>query len=410
MRKLIWLISLLATLFSPLSLAAEKAFILNINGPIGPATQDYIERGLAKAAQEHATFIILQLNTPGGLDTAMRGINQAIIASPIPVIAYVAPTGARAASAGTFILYASHIAAMAPGTNLGAASPISLMGSSTNKAMNDAAAYIRSLAQLRGRNAEWADQAVRQGASLSAEEAKRLKVIDVVAADYPQLLQKVNGHTKEIALEKIATDWRYDFLSFLTNPNIAYLLMLAAIYGIFFELSNPGLILPGVVGIISLCLVLYAFQLMPISYAGLALIIIGIGFMMSELFISSFGMLGIGGAIAFTIGSIMLFDTNWPAYQLDWTLVATMSVITFTFFFMLISLAIKSHKKAIVSGQEALIGSEGLVLNSMNEQIIVRVLGEIWQARSSIQLQAGQKIKVTGVHGLTLTVEPFEEK
>ena len=430
MRKWMWFVSLLAILLSPASFAAEKAILLEINGAIGPATQDYINRGIAYAIKQKAAVIIIQLNTPGGLESSMRGIDEDIITSPIPVITYVAPAGARAASAGTFIVYASHLAAMAPGTNIGAASPINIVSSSENKkelsteevkATNDASAYIRSLAELRHRNAAWGELAVRHAASISAQDAKQLNVIDEIAEDYPQLLQKMNGHkvlvlgvpqqvnTKNMQIEKVLPDWRYDFLSFLTNPNVAYILMLIAIYGLFFEFSNPGLILPGVAGVIALLLVLYAFQLMPINYVGLTLILIGMAFMLFEAYVASFGALGIGGIIAFIIGSIMLFDMHDPNFRLAWTLILSTSLLTLAFFLMIISLAIKSHKKAIITGQEGLIGSEGIVLSSMNEQIVVRILGEIWEARSTSLLNPGEKIKVIKVRGLTLFVEPADK-
>lgn len=433
MRQWTWFLSLLLFLLSPALFAAEKALVLHIDAPIGPATQDYIERGITYANKEHYAMIVLQMNTPGGLETSMRGINEAIITSPLPVIAYVAPSGARAASAGLFIMYASHFAAMAPGTNAGAASPVKLQGETKaadakdqnadeKKAVNDAAAYIRSLAQLRGRNVEWAEQAVREAVSVSAIEAKKLNVINEVANDYPDLLKKLDGrtamvqgvnetlNTKDIQLTHMPADWRYQFLSFLTNPNIAYILMLIAIYGLFFELSNPGLILPGVAGIIALFLVLYAFQLMPINYVGLSLVLIGIGFMVLEVLISSFGMIGFGGVIAFIIGSVMLFNDNESGYYLTWPLILIMSIISISFFFMLLSLAVKSHKKAIVTGKEGLIGSKGVVLNVMNEQIVVRVLGEIWEARSSQMLDRGQKIRVAQVNGLILWVEPISSE
>lgn len=431
MRKLIWLGSLLFALFSSALFAADKAIVLDISGPIGPATQDYIKRGIQHAVKNKADAIILQINTPGGLESSMREINAAIINSPVPVIAYVFPSGARAASAGVFLLYASHLAAMASGTNVGAASPVNLMGEGNGKqkepstmqkkAINDAAATIRSLAQLRGRNADWAEKAVRQASSISASEAKQLNVINAIADDYPQLLQKLDGQkitvmgapselkTKNWTLEPLQPDWRYKFLSFITNPNIAYLLMLLALYGLFFELSNPGLVLPGVAGIIALLLVLYAFQLMPVNYAGLTLIFIGIAFMAFEVYVSSFGVIGIGGIIAFIVGSIMLFDINDPSYRLNWQMIVAMSAITATLFFLIANLAMRSHKKTIVTGKEGLIGSEGTVFSIMNQQIVVRVLGEIWEAKSSHELQEGQKIKVTNIQGLVLTVEPVEK-
>ncbi|OGT43425.1 MAG: hypothetical protein A3F42_03200 [Gammaproteobacteria bacterium RIFCSPHIGHO2_12_FULL_37_34] len=410
---------------------AEKAIVLEINNAIGPATQDYIQRGIAYAEKEHAAVIIIQLNTPGGLETAMRHINETIITSSIPVIAYVYPAGARAASAGTFIMYASHLAAMASGTNIGAASPVSILPKNSpatraisteeKKATNDASAYMRSLAQLRGRNADWAELAVRQAASLSANEAKRLKVIDEIADDYPTLLKKMDGHnilvqgipekisTKNLELKIIAPDWRYQFLTFLTNPNIVYLLILIALYGLMFELSHPGLILPGVAGVIALLLVLYAFQLAPINYTGLTLVVVGILFIIFEIFITSHGILGIGGVIAFIIGSIMLFDVNDPNYHVALSLILIMSIATALFCLIILTMVFQSHKKTIVTGQEGLIGSEGVVLSMMNEQVVVRVLGEIWEARANVMLIPGQKIKVTKVHGLMLLVEPINE-
>lgn len=424
MRSLILLVFLS---FSLSSLAVSKIIVLDLIGPIGPATQDYVTRGLAYAEKEQAEAIIFQINTPGGLDSSMRGINEAIINSPIPVITYVYPSGARAASAGLFIMYASNVSAMAPGTNIGAASPVSLFGSETpsvegKKVVNDASAYIRSLAQLRGRNAQWAERAVRDAVSLSANEAYQLKVIDEIAADYPQLLQKLDGkntlingvtktiHTKSTQLESLSPDWRYQFLAFITNPNIAYMLLLIAIYGLFFEFSNPGLVLPGIAGIIALLLVLYAFQLMPINYVGLGLVLLGIACMIFEIYISSFGVIGVGGVIAFIIGSIMLFDIHDRNYNLSWSLVITMSTLTLAFIFMAMSLVIKSQKNKPVSGREGLIGSHGVVLDVTNNQITVRVLGEIWQATSSQQLKTGDAIKVTRVQGLLLSVERQEKR
>lgn len=431
MHKLaLWISLTILLFFSSLIYAQEKAIQLNIDGPIGPAVQDYVKRGIIYADTQHAGLIILQINTPGGLESAMRNITQSIIASPVPVIAYVAPSGARAASAGTFIVYASQLAAMAPGTNIGAASPVNLLGGDDDKkslstrqtkAVNDAAAYIRSLAQINGRNAEWAEQAVREGVSLSAEEAKKLKVINDIAKDTTDLLQKMDGQTvtlhgvantistQNLQLEQVPHDWKYAFLNFVTNPNIAYLLFLIAIYGLFFEFSSPGMILPGVAGVIALLLVLYAFQLMPINYTGLTLIMLGVVFMILEIYISSFGALGIGGVIAFVLGSVLLFDVNDPHYKLALTLIFIMSALTLLFFLTVLNLAIRSHKKQVVTGQEGLIGSEGTVLSMMNRQIVVQVLGEVWEAETIRPVVEGDKVKIIAVNGLKLTVEPVKK-
>lgn len=429
MRKWTWLLSLLLVLFSTAPSAAGKALVLTIDGPISPATQDYIKRGLSKAANDKVDAVIINMNTPGGLETSMRGINRAIISSPIPVLTYVTPAGARAASAGTFILYASHIAAMAPGTNLGAASPVSIggtdekkdnskqMSTMEKKSTNDAAAYIRSLAELRGRNIKWAESAVRNAASLSASEAVKQNVINFIADNHHDLLQKANGrkvmmlgakqilNTKDLTTIDMPPDWRSEFLAFITNPNIAYLFMLAALYGLFFEFSNPGAVIPGVIGVIALLLALYAFQLMPVNYTGLLLVVVGIGFMITEFYIASFGVIGIGGIIAFAIGSVMLFDTRDANYQLAWSLIGAMSIISALFFFIIFNLAIRSHKMAIVSGKEALIDAQGVVLSVMNEQVVVRVAGEIWEAHSSQMLNEGDKVRVVSANGLHLEVE-----
>lgn len=406
--------------------ATGQAIMLDVTGAIGPATQDYIERNLELARTDHAAVMIIRLDTPGGLETSMRGISKAILASPIPVVTWVAPSGARAASAGTFILYASHVAAMAPGTNVGAASPVN-MGSQKmpstmqKKAMNDAAALIRSLAELRGRNVEWPEKAVREAVSLSADEALKMKVIDLIADNVPELLKKTNGRmvkiqneiqtikTENIQVQMIKPDWRFQFLSVLTNPDIAYILLLVGIYGLFFEFYNPGFVLPGVAGVISLLLALYAFQLLPVNYTGFALLLLGITFMTIEIFVSGFGVLAIGGIISFVVGSIFLLDTHVAGFSIAWQLILLMALVSAVFFFVVINLAVRSMNKKIVTGREALMGSMGEVLDHINNQWQVRIQGEIWEAHCDVPLQRGQKVRVKQVLGLLLKVEPLND-
>jgi membrane-bound serine protease (ClpP class) len=425
----------------------HHALQLSIDGAIGPATEDYIERALISAEESQAELVIIRMDTPGGLDTAMRGIIKQITNSSIPVVSYVAPTGSRAASAGTYILYASHIAAMAPGTNLGAATPVQLGGFSPpgakekddetqpadlkapldaagdamkRKVINDAAAYIRGLAALHGRNQQWAEKAVREAASLSASEALKLSVIDVIAIDISDLLEQINNRevvvqgqkrildTTGLGIVQLDPDWRSQLLGVITNPNVAFILMLIGIYGLIFEFSNPGAIVPGTVGAICLLLALYAFQLLPINYAGMGLILLGVALMVAEAFAPSFGMLGIGGVIAFVIGSIILMDTEAPGFGIDISVIITFALASAFILFFVVGMAMKARRRPVVSGMEELIGGEATVINDFDHNGSVIIHGENWLALSDARLHKDQKVKVTGIQGLTLKVEPLQ--
>lgn len=422
--------------------AVPHALVLDIQGAIGPAVAEDVHNTLAQAGD--AGLVILRMDTPGGLDQSMRKIIQDILASPVPVATFVAPQGARAASAGTYILYASHIAAMSPATNLGAATPVQIGASPKpdiprspsvkgtpempqesgnpmqHKMVNDATAYIRSLAQLRHRNAEWAELAVRKAASLSADQALKMGVIDLIAQDIPQLLEKVDGrtvstgnanvtlHTRGMRIETVERNWRSRLLAVISDPNVAYVLMLLGIYGLFFELANPGTVLPGVIGGISLLLALFAFQVLPVNYAGLALIFLGIAFMIGEAFVPSFGALGLGGVIAFVAGSIMLMDTGGSDFALSLSLIFAVAACSAAFFILIIGMAIRARLRPVVTGAEEMIGLPGTASEDFDGTGHVLVHGEIWQAVSTVPLTTGQTIRVSNRNGLTLQVDPAQ--
>lgn len=432
--------------------APAPVVVIPVAGAIGPASADFIVRGLARAAHDHAQLAVIQLDTPGGLDTSMRQIIKAILASPVPVATFIAPGGARAASAGTYIVYASHIAAMAPGTNLGAATPIQIgMGGTepqrqppsdakqplatderateTRKQVHDAAAYIRGLAQLRGRNADWAERAVREAVSLSANEALAQKVVDVTARDVPELLRVLNGRrvptaTGEVTLATanaplltLAPDWRSRFLSVITDPNVALILLMIGMYGLFFEFANPGFVLPGVAGAISLLVGLFALQLLPVNYVGLGLIFLGLAFLIAEAFLPTFGTLGFGGIVAFVIGALMLMDTEAPGFGIPLPMIAALTAFSVLFVFTVSSVALRARRRPVVTGSEALIGSVGVVLDDgliatdagTPAEGWARVHGERWRVRCVESLAAGSSVRVTGREGLMLAVEPARE-
>jgi len=443
--------ALLGLVLAPVAAAPPPVIVIPLVGAIGPASADFVERGLARADKDQAQLVVLLMDTPGGLDRSMRDIIKAILASPIPVAAFVAPSGARAASAGTYILYASHVAAMAPGTNLGAATPVQVgmpvPGTATpkpggeaakgkedagkpsgeagtasdpmaRKQVHDAAAYIRGLAQMRGRNAEWGERAVREAVSLSADDALAQHVIDVMARDVTDLTAKLDGRkvttasgertlqTKGAAVVTIEPDWKNRFLAVITDPSVALILMMIGIYGLFFEFANPGFVLPGVAGAICLLIALFALHMLPINYAGLALILLGLGFLIAEAFVPSYGSLGIGGLIAFAVGAVLLIDSDVPGFGVPYALIAALTVATGLFVLLVSGVALKARRRPVVTGSEEMIGSVGVLDEDIEHEGWALVHSERWRVVSASPMKRGQKVRVVRRDGLILTVAP----
>jgi len=458
-------LALLAALLASAAARAEgTAVLLELQGPLGVATSEYLVGGIEDAADSGASLVIIRMDTPGGLVEPMRDIVQAILGSSVPVVTYVAPGGARADSAGTYILLASHVAAMAPTTHLGAATPVSLTGDDAGKpparprpgvpeeapqdsadepadaepaaepdepggpgtamerkVLNDAVSYIRGLAEAHGRNADWAEKAVRDAATLTAAEALELNVIDLIAVDQAELLRLLDGRevkvnneavtlaTTGVTVEPVEPSWRIKFLSTIANPQIALLLMLVGIYGLIFEGYNPGAIVPGVVGIVCLLLAAYALQVIPVNYAGLALIVVGIILIIAEAFVPSFGALGLGGIAAFIFGSIIMFDSGVPGFGISKTFVVVFGVVTGLALLWLTSYIVKLRSRGPVSGKGSIIGGTGVAMEAFTGSGKVWLEGEAWQAQSIVPVAKNQHVRVTSMDGLTLQVEPIAE-
>ena len=422
--------------------ADPKIYVLEIDGAIGPATAEYVQQKFALARADDVRLIVLRMDTPGGLDTSMREIIQEILASPIPVASFVSPQGARAASAGTYILYASHIAAMSPGTNLGAATPVQLQGPPTSlpgaddstdeagpaepspadsdamtaKAINDASAYIESLADLRGRNAEWGISAVREAASLPAARAVEMGVVDLMADNLPALIKALEGReidmgdrTVTLALAGLSLvsqepSWRTQLLQVITDPNIALILMMIGVYGLILEFYNPGAILPGLTGAICLLLALYSLNVLPVNYAGLALMLLGMGLIVAEAFVASFGILGLGGGVAFLLGATLLFDMDAPGFELSMPMLFGTAFIGGGLMILVMTMAVRAFRRPVSVGEETARGADVVVIDWSAGTGTVDYHGEHWNALGPDQLASGQHATVTERDGLTLTV------
>ncbi len=457
LRKTGWRAVLLLTLISAIStgLRAQEVRLVELQGAIGPATADFVIRSLENASEAGAELVVLRIDTPGGLDLAMRDIIRSILASPVPVAGWVAPGGARAASAGTYIMYASHFAAMAEATNIGSSTPVSLGGGDgplpiptapdqenpdeqqapgetspeslpgtamERKVLNDAVAYIKGLAELRGRNREWAERTVIEAANLPASEALDLNVIDLMANDIDSLLDQLNGRSTTVENRTVTVDlpdprvvavepdWRHEFLAMITNPNVAYILLMVGVYGLILEFYNPGMGLPGITGVICLLLGAFALQMLPINYAGLALIIVGIGLMVTEALSPSFGVFGLGGVAAFVLGSIMLMDTEMQAFQISLAIIAAFAVASAGIFFYALGAVITARRQRVTTGQEAILGAIAIAKEDFTGSGHVRAFSEDWKAVAEFPVKKGEELEITAIDGLVLSVKQYESR
>ena len=430
MNKQISFLLLILFLVVPPAYSKDNVVVVKLSGAINPAVAEYVSYEISQANAEKDSLIVLHMDTPGGLDTSMREIIKKIQSSEVPVASFVAPTGSRAASAGTFITIASHIAAMAPGTNIGAAHPINMLGGGNDneqaktmekKVVNDAAAYIRSLAELRKRNAHWAELAVVNSVSISAEEAMKLNVIDFVAGDVKALVLAIDGRevqlasgsvrlkTKNLKIIYHEMNPRQKLLDIISNPNVTYILMMLGLVGLFFELSNPGLVLPGVIGSISLILALYAMQTLPINYAGLLLILFGVILFITEINVMSYGLLSVSGVISIFLGSTMLIDSDDPALQISRAILYPTLALTGILSSGIVMLATRTRSLKKLGGMEGMIGETGLVKEALNPQGRVLVHGELWEAEADTQIAEGERVQVDFVQGLRIKVSKAQD-
>ncbi len=414
-------------------------WLVELEGPLGPAAADLVIRAIDDAAAADAAALVIRMDTPGGLDKSMRSLVQAILAAELPVVTFVAPEGARAASAGTYIATASHVAAMAPATNIGSSTPVSIAPAAPSprpgpaaddapapeppdamgrKVINDAVAYLQGIAELRGRNVAWAEETVREGANVRASVAVEKNIVDLMAADLPALLLALDG--REVALRdrvvtletagagihRVESDWKHDLLELITDPTIAYGLLIFGIYGLILEFYNPGMIFPSVIGIVCLLLGAYGLQMLPVNYAALALIFVGIGMMVGEVFTPTMGALGIAGVVAFVFGSLMLLDTNSPEFGLPLAVIAAFTVSTAGVMFIAVGAALRARHGAVRTGRRAMLGATVEVIDGFPGEGHVRAFGEIWRAQADVPMTAGARGRVTGVDGLVLSITP----